>query len=80
MNKRPTHRDIPQTRDVERARCDRANARLFGELSLSSGAALPKSKYVGTAGDERTLRGIPAIGRNVSGHIPGTHPERRVVG
>jgi hypothetical protein len=26
------------------------------------------------AGDEQTLRGIPAIGRNVAGHIPGTNP------
>lgn len=27
------------------------------------------------AGDERTLRGIPAIGRSVAGAIPGTSPE-----
>lgn len=26
------------------------------------------------AGDERKLRGIPAIGRNVAGAIPGTSP------
>lgn len=25
-------------------------------------------------GDERKLRGIPAIGRGVAGHIPGTRP------
>lgn len=30
-------------------------------------------------GDERRLRGIPAIGRGVSGEIPGTHPEKAVV-
>lgn len=28
------------------------------------------------AGDERALRGIPAIGRNVGGAIPGTRPDR----
>lgn len=27
------------------------------------------------AGDHRKLRGIPAIGRNVRGAIPGTNPE-----
>lgn len=25
--------------------------------------------------DTRTLRGIPAIGRGVAGHIPGTRPD-----
>lgn len=30
------------------------------------------------AGDERTLRGIPAIGRSVAGAITGTNPERAV--
>lgn len=29
-------------------------------------------------GDERRLRGIPAIGRGVSGEIPGTRPDRVV--
>jgi hypothetical protein len=28
------------------------------------------------AGDPRKLRGIPAIGRNVTGAIPGTSPHR----
>lgn len=28
------------------------------------------------AGDERKLRGIPAIGRGVAGAIPGTSPHR----
>jgi hypothetical protein len=26
------------------------------------------------AGDNRRLRGLPAVGRGVSGHIPGTDP------
>ncbi len=29
-----------------------------------------------TGGDPKRLRGIPAIGRNVQGHVPGTHPEQ----
>lgn len=28
-----------------------------------------------TAADGITLRGIPAIGRGVAGHVPGTQPE-----
>lgn len=32
-----------------------------------------------TGADPRRLRGIPAIGRNVSGAIPGTDPEREAV-
>lgn len=30
----------------------------------------------GTGGDERRLRGIPAVGRGVAGEIPGTRPDR----
>jgi len=29
-----------------------------------------------TAGNEKTLRGIPAIGRGVQGHIEGTRPDQ----
>ena len=29
-----------------------------------------------TAADTLTLRGIPAVGRSVAGHIAGTQPER----
>ena len=32
--------------------------------------------YATAGGDERKLRGIPAIGRNVAGAIPGTSPHR----
>jgi hypothetical protein len=30
-------------------------------------------------GDSRKLRGIPAIGRNVAGAIPGTNPETELL-
>ncbi len=35
-------------------------------------------KFYSTHGDERRLRGIPAIGRGVTGAIPGTRPEDSV--
>lgn len=40
--------------------------------------APPTTAYRATAaGDEAKLRGIPAIGRNVAGAIPGTSPHSR---
>lgn len=37
----------------------------------------PAPKYASKLpGDGQTLRGLPAIGRGVSGAIPGTSPER----
>ena len=39
--------------------------------------ALQERRYRATAaGDERKLRGIPAIGRSVTGAIPGTSPHQ----
>lgn len=35
-----------------------------------------KITWIVTAGDEATLRGIPAIGRGVQGAIAGTNPSR----
>jgi hypothetical protein len=32
------------------------------------------ARFTFTPGDNHTLRGIPAIGRGVAGHIPGTSP------
>jgi hypothetical protein len=36
--------------------------------------AAEKSYYASNGGDHLKLRGIPAIGRNVAGAIPGTSP------
>jgi hypothetical protein len=36
----------------------------------------PKPTWSVTAGNEKTLRGIPAIGRGVQGHIEGTRPDQ----
>lgn len=38
----------------------------------------PKLGWTLTASDGLTLRGIPAIGRGVAGHIAGTNPARVV--
>lgn len=44
-------------------------------ILLETGEPAPITIGHGTAGgDERKLRGIPAIGRGVTGAIPGTSP------
>lgn len=44
-------------------------------LSVDPQALEQQHTYIATAaGDERKLRGIPAIGRSVAGAIPGTSP------
>ena len=57
------------------------NAKLLAQLALENGAPrFERPAHGSEAGDERTLRGIPAIGRNVSGAIPGTRPDRIIRG
>lgn len=52
------------------------NAKLLAQLAREDGAPVFERPRVAVdAGDERTLRGIPAIGRNVGGAIPGTRPD-----
>lgn len=51
-------------------------ARLMADVALGESSA-PEGVRSAPA-DERRLRGIPAIGRGVSGAIPGTQPERRI--
>lgn len=46
---------------------------LARELDRSPEAVMPVAGA--PAGDERDLRGIPAIGRNVAGAIAGTRPD-----
>lgn len=50
------------------------NARLIAELALEAEPEVPMRAAATPAGDERRLRGIPAIGRGVSGAIPGSKP------
>lgn len=55
------------------------SARQLARIAKEVGGSLADEKsdrtYGSTAGDERTLRGIPAIGRGVSGAIPGSRPD-----
>lgn len=51
------------------------DARNLGRI-LEEVGELPDAVAAGAtkAGDERRLRGVPAIGRGVAGAIPGTRP------
>lgn len=55
------------------------NAKLIASLGHDTSITLTHERehrtYAATAGDERTLRGIPAIGRGVAGVSPGTRPD-----
>ncbi len=65
-------RALPRYLDNDHAEWERKLARFLIEV----GEPAPASKTFRAAlpGDERTLRGIPAIGRSVAGAIPGTSP------
>lgn len=61
---------------ITRLHQERAAARANLERNIAE-AQLINSNTITRAtagGDERKLRGIPAIGRGVAGHIPGTSP------
>lgn len=62
----PTFRKGHHTRiNVDRAVAGNESSNLTPSLTKAT-----------PAGDARKLRGIPAIGRNVAGHIPGTSPHQ----
>jgi hypothetical protein len=46
----------------------------LARILLEVGEPAPPSTGVTAGGDERRLRGIPAIGRGVTGAVPGTAP------
>lgn len=46
----------------------------LARILLDVGEPAPPSTGVTAGGDERRLRGIPAIGRGVAGAVPGTAP------
>lgn len=58
---------------IERHRLAQEHAQLVDQaLQQAGGPTTARS----APADERRLRGIPAIGRGVAGHIPGTQPEQ----
>lgn len=63
--------------DQERADLDAEHAELIRRALADSDPLAPMRSYDPTlGGDTARLRGIPAIGRGVTGAIPGTDPER----
>lgn len=64
--------------DAERAALDAAQAALINAALQHADPTQPMRRHdpATLGGDPQRLRGIPAIGRNVQGHIPGTHPEQ----
>lgn len=62
--------------DAERAHLEAEQAALIRKALNDSAATTPMRDGPATAGgDPKRLRGIPAIGRSVTGAIPGTDPE-----
>lgn len=60
---------------VRNAQLDEHNAQVLAKIALETSVSEQRPIQGATAGgDERRLRGIPAIARGVSGHIPGTRP------
>jgi hypothetical protein len=55
------------------------NQRVLNDIDRHTTQTAPgKITWLVTAGNEHTLRGIPAIGRSVAGAIRGTNPEAEV--
>jgi hypothetical protein len=57
---------------LEHVRQEQLIARIVRESEAT--ADIKSSTGATAAGDERRLRGLPAIGRGVAGAIPGTSP------
>lgn len=64
---------------VKHADLDEQNARLMVDIArdtATSDEPIRSARGATAGGDERKLRGIPAIGRGVAGAIPGTSPHQ----
>lgn len=61
---------------MRNAQLDLHNARLLTQLALEADDDTPMraSRQLSRIGDERQLRGIPAVGPGCSGAIRGTRP------
>lgn len=61
---------------LQRRRQDAVHARMLARIALEVGENVPQRPIAGATagGDERKLRGIPAVGRGVAGAIRGTRP------
>lgn len=64
-------------RALRNAELDAHNVRVLARIALETGGDVRverQAKVLSRLGDERQLRGIPAIGRGVTGAIPGSSP------
>lgn len=59
---------------VKHAQQDAHYAKQRVRIALEANPEPPQARGATAGGDERKLRGIPAIGRGVQGAIPGTTP------
>ncbi len=60
---------------------DQARAELEATIATALQESVGTQRVIvtPTGADAQRLRGIPAIGRGVAGHITGTHPERDTI-
>lgn len=58
---------------IRNAQLDQHNAQMIRRFAREAGPT-PIARGATAGGDQRRLRGIPAIGRGVQGAIPGTRP------
>lgn len=63
-------------RFVRNAQLDAHNAQVLARVTLETSVEERPVTGATAGGDERKLRGIPAIGRGVAGAIPGSSPHR----
>lgn len=64
---------------LEQRRRERQQAAVLLDTPAPELPAAPLRHLLTKPGDPRQLRGIPAIGRSVTGAIPGTDPERTTI-
>jgi hypothetical protein len=77
VDQEPIDADGRLLRAVQRQRLDEHYAKQLAEAARDTDSVLPERFASKLPGDERALRGIPAIGRGVTGAIPGTRPGDR---
>lgn len=66
-------------RHVRNAQLDAHNARVLARIAVETGGnvAAERKAVLSRLGDERQLRGIPAVGHGVAGAIHGSAPHLR---
>lgn len=68
---------LPMKRALVAARLQQQQAHILRQAALE--APIPERTTHCDPADGQALRGIPAVGRNVAGHIEGTQPESAAV-